>query len=914
MRRLPLVVLNCILIAALASASIAPAQAQDGGEDAFIADLFSLMSSEEKIGQLFVVAFDGTDTSDASGIADLILNYHVGGVILTADHGNIVDSGDRTPAQVARLTSSLQLLAARAGVQSAPYIPLFVALEQDGGGPAYGEITAGLTPQPSPMALGATWDPIDAQEIGRVVGDELSALGINFLIGPSLDVLTQPASDGGDIGVHAFGGDPYWVGTMAGAYARGLSEGSGGRIAVVAKHFPGEGGLFSDADTIDRSLDQLQRVDLEPYFRLMQIPAGELRPTIGAVQTSHARIRGFRDRLERTDPISVDASALATLLNLPAVSAWRDAGGLMVSGSLGALPLRRYYDQTGTTFPAEQIALDAFLAGNDLLILNDFSLTGAASAEQQTILATIRTFQQRYREDLDFQDRVDRAVKRILRLKFRLFPGFQAADATAVPDALDARLGQGLPAVERVAQDSLARLYPSDAQVEAAPLSVPSPEESFLIFTDDRLVVDCTRCPERATLFTTAISQTLTRVAGVPAKQITSLGFADLKAFLAGAPSAQNLNLPELFAQASWIILAEQNLQSDVQQSDAARLLLRERRDLIAGKRVTLFAFGPPYGLSTEDLAPITAGYYAMYSIGQPFVDVAVAALAGQMQPVSSPPVSVAAIDYDLATQIEPDPDQLLRIFVGEAEAGPGTPTPGPPSYRVGDDIRIRTDLILDRNGHPVPDGTPVRFTVVYRDAGDVSQRIDGLTVDGAAAIVFAIANNGRMEIGAVSEPVLSSVRLQLTIAEEGVTIVQTVVPRPPATPTRLPTATSTLAPTATPTPTPIALVDSLLGAEPRRANLIDLALSLLGVTLVGAWGYRVESRRKVEDAVDRAVRLVLWGSLSGLAVYTGYAVGLPGADALRAAFGGWTALIVTLVGAVAPWVLDRALLRSRND
>jgi beta-N-acetylhexosaminidase len=646
----------------------------------------------------------------------------------------------------------------------------------------------------------------------------------------------------------------------------------------------------------------------------MQIPAGMLRPTIGAVQTSHARIRGFRDRLERTDPISVDASALATLLNLPAVSAWREAGGLMVSGSLGALPLRRYYDQTGTTFPAEQIALDAFLAGNDLLILNDFSLTGAASAEQQTILATIRTFQQRYREDLDFQDRVDRAVKRILRLKFRLFPGFQAADATAVPDALDARLGQGLPAVERVAQDSLARLYPSDAQVEAAPLSVPSPEESFLIFTDDRLVVDCTRCPERATLFTTAISQTLTRVAGVPAEQITSLGFADLKAFLAGAPSAQNLNLPELFAQARWIILAEQNLQSDVQQSDAARLLLRERRDLIAGKRVTLFAFGPPYGLSTEDLAPITAGYYAMYSIGQPFVDVAVAALAGQIQPVSSPPVSVAAIDYDLATQIEPDPDQLLRIFVGEAEAGPGTPTPGPPSYRVGDDIRIRTDLILDRNGHPVPDGTPVRFTVVYRDAGDVSQRIDGLTVDGAAAIVFAIENNGRMEIGAVSEPVLSSVRLQLTIAEEGVTIVQTVVPRPPATPTRLPTATATLAPTATPTPTPIALVDSLLGAEPRRANLIDLALSLLGVTLVGAWGYRVESRRKVEDAVDRAVRLVLWGSLSGLAVYTGYAVGLPGADALRAAFGGWTALIVTLVGAVAPWVLDRAWQRSGND
>ncbi len=917
MRRFLIILTRCLAVAALTSASTGAALAQDGGEDAFIANLFQRMPPDVRIGQLFVVAFDGTDASDTSDIAELILDYHVSGVILSADRGNVVDSGDGTPAQVARLAASLQLLAARLsaapqpGAPAVPFIPLFIALEQDGGGPAYSAITGGLTPQPSPMALGATWNPIDAREIGWIVGNELSALGVNLLLGPSLDVLSQPDTGGGDSGVRTFGGDPYWVGTLAGAFVRGLREGSGGRIAVALKHFPGEGGLQSEADTIDRSLDQLQRIDLAPYFTLMTVPAGETRPLADAALTSHARFRGFWDLRERTDPISVDARALATLLQLPQAAAWRDAGGLMISGSLGADALRRFYDPTLTTFPAERLALNAFLAGNDLLILSNFSPTQSIAAEQQTIRATIQAFQQRYREDLDFQARVDSAVKRVLRLKYRLYPGFVATDAVVQPDGVDARLRQGLPVVERVAQDALTRVHPPAAPVEAAPLPTPAAADRFLIFTDDRFVLDCRRCPERTTLFTTAISQTLTRIAGVPPEQITSLGFADLKSFLGGAPLAPNLS--DAFAQADWIILAQQSLRSDVQQSDAARLLLRNRPELIANKRVALLAFGPPYELAADDLRPLTV-YYALYDIAEPFVETAVRALFGELQPVGASPVSIEAVDYDLTTQIEPDPGQTLTLFVGAAAVGPDTPTPEPPSYRVGDDARIRTGMILDRNGNPVPDGTPVRFTLVYRDVGDAAERkVDATTIGGTAEIVVTIENNGRLEISADSEPALNSVTLQLTIAEQGQTTIQTIEPPPTPTPTRPPTQTPTPTATATPTPTPVALIDSLTGAEPRRANLIDFVLSLLGVTVVGAWGYRAESKRKDEGAIDRAVRLALWGSLCGLAAYTGYALGLPGADAIHAALGGWSALIVTLVGAAAPWVVDRFRQRMGN-
>ncbi|MGH2592291.1 MAG: glycoside hydrolase family 3 N-terminal domain-containing protein [Anaerolineae bacterium] len=920
MRRLLLALANGLLVAALTLASSGGALAQDGGEDAFIANLFQRMSPDVRIGQLFVVAFDGTDASEASAIAELILDYHVGGVILSADHGNIVDSGDRTPVQVARLTAALQLLVAKSSASpqpdgpAVPFIPLFTALEQDGGGPAYSELTSGLTPQPGPLAIGATWNTTDAQEVGRFVGGELSALGVNFLIGPSLDVLTQPDPDGGDAGVRSFGGDPYWVGALAGAFVRGVREGSGGRIAVALKHFPGEGGLQRDSDTINQSLDQLQRIDLEPYFTLMRVPEGETRPLADAALTTHARFRGFTGLRETTAPISVDATALSTLLQLPHTAAWREpsVGGLMVSGSLGDDKLRRSYDPTLTTFRAEQIALDAFLAGNDLLILNDFSLTRTASGEAETIKASIRAFRQRYSEDLGFQDRVDSAVKRILRLKYRLYPSqrdFLPTDVVAAPGAVDARLRQGLPVVERVAQDALTRLYPGSAQIEAAPPPTPAPDDSFLIFTDDHFVVDCSRCPERTTLFTNAISQTLVRTADVPPGQITSLGFADLKSFLAGVPTARDLT--NVFAQADWIILAQQNLQSDVQQSDAARLLLRDRSELIANKRVALFVFGPPYELTADDLKSLTTSY-ALYDMATPFVEAAVRALFGQLQPVGESPVSVEAIGYDLTTQTEPDPNRSITLDVGEA-AGPSTPTPEPPILKVGDSIIIRTGLILDRNGHPVPDETPVQFTLIYRDADDFTEEPDADTISGAASIAVTIQFNGRLEIRASSEPALRSDTLELTIAEGEVTTIRTIEPPPTPTPTRRPTLTPTSTQTSTPTSTPVALIDSLLGAEPRRVNLIDFVLSMLGITLVEAWAYRAESKRNEEGAIDRAVRLALWGSLCGLAAYAGYGLGLPGADAIRAALGGWAALVVTLFGAAAPWLVDRVRQRMVN-
>jgi len=45
----------------------------------------------------------------------------------------------------------------------------------------------------------------------------------------------------------------------------------------------------------------------------------------------------------------------------------------MISDDLGNQAVRRFYDLTSQTFDARRVALNAFLAGNDLLYIGDFS-------------------------------------------------------------------------------------------------------------------------------------------------------------------------------------------------------------------------------------------------------------------------------------------------------------------------------------------------------------------------------------------------------------------------------------------------------------------------------------------------------------------------------------------------------------
>ena len=80
-------------------ATVPPAtQAQDRTPDPEA--ILESMTPRERVGQLIIVPFDGRDVPEQP-IAELIRDYHVGGVVLDPDRDNVTN-GPNTPGQLAR--------------------------------------------------------------------------------------------------------------------------------------------------------------------------------------------------------------------------------------------------------------------------------------------------------------------------------------------------------------------------------------------------------------------------------------------------------------------------------------------------------------------------------------------------------------------------------------------------------------------------------------------------------------------------------------------------------------------------------------------------------------------------------------------------------------------------------------------
>jgi beta-N-acetylhexosaminidase len=64
-----------------------------------VEEIFSRLTPAQRVGQLFMVSFQGNEITPGSDIAELIQNYYVGGVVLSAGNRNFTNS-PTTPAQV----------------------------------------------------------------------------------------------------------------------------------------------------------------------------------------------------------------------------------------------------------------------------------------------------------------------------------------------------------------------------------------------------------------------------------------------------------------------------------------------------------------------------------------------------------------------------------------------------------------------------------------------------------------------------------------------------------------------------------------------------------------------------------------------------------------------------------------------
>lgn len=881
------------------------------------------MTPEERVGQLFLVNFNGTDTSSESQIYDLIVNHHIGGVVLTTPNDNFIAAPD-TINGAHRMIDALQSIEWDATAQNTngqsshnAYVPLFVGISQEGDGSPHDQILSGLTPIPDAMAIGATWSTDLSKQVGTVLGSELSALGFNLYFGPSLDVVEAPDPAAvSDLGTRVFGGDPFWVREMGRAYVAGLHTGSNNRMAVIAKHFPGRGSSDrlpeEEVATVRKSLEQLKQIELPPFFGVTN--SSDLASIVDGLLVSHIRYQGFQGNIRATTrPVSFDASALPAILALPEFTNWRTNGGLIVSDSLGSNAVRGFYSQQSTgSFSPRLVARDAFNAGNDLLYLGNITADPAKVDAYSATLEIVNFFAQEYRNDAVFAQHVNAAVLRILNQKLRMYASFNIANVRT-PDINSADLGSSQQIMSDVARNAATLVSPDPKELSTLLPAPPSQSDRIVFITDTSSSQQCSTCPSQDAFTVDALQKDVVRLYGqsgsaqIFINRLSSYSFTELGAMLSGvttttaATPTATVTLEDSLTRATWVVISLADVNGN--QLSLLRRFFAERPNLLRNKNVILFSFTAPYYLDATDISKLTA-YYVLYSKQPAFVDVAARLLFQQVSLQGASPVSIPAVGYDLITETSPNASQVISLSLDKKDEittpEAATPTAAPtviPQYRIGDTIALRAGPILDHNNHIVPDGTVARFTMSTRaESGGILRQVDAVTVGGIARSSFVIDKPGSVEISVASEPALVSEVLQLQATSEGGVVVTVVVPAVTTTPEPV-----------LPTSTALVITNDLVSLEgyPRIGMWLLTLLALFGSASLIFWAISklISTRWGLRWAL-----CVFFGGLLG---YNYLALGFPGAASWIAADAGAVGvLILTLggevLGGIAAWIWMR--------
>ena len=249
--------------------------------------MIAQMTIEEKVGQLIMVGFDGTQANEA--IEAHIRERFVGGVVLFSR--NI-----ESPQQTAELTNQLQRLAEATARQ----IPLFIGIDQEGGWVI--RLKEGATVLPGNMALGATDSTELAERAGEITAIELAAVGVNLNFAPVMDVNNNPQNP--VIGRRSFGELAELVSRLGTAYIRGLQHNG---VLATAKHFPGHGDTTVDSHfdlpTVNHGLERIHALELQPF-------RAAIDADVAAIMTAHIVYPAF----DTDRPATLSPTILTDLL------------------------------------------------------------------------------------------------------------------------------------------------------------------------------------------------------------------------------------------------------------------------------------------------------------------------------------------------------------------------------------------------------------------------------------------------------------------------------------------------------------------------------------------------------------------------------------------------------------------------
>ncbi|MDX1503097.1 MAG: glycoside hydrolase family 3 C-terminal domain-containing protein [Thermoanaerobaculia bacterium] len=121
---------------------------------------------------------------------------------------------------------------------------------------------------PTASSLSATWDTDLVEEVGRALGQEAQALGVNVLLGPGVNIKRSPL---GGRNFEYFSEDPLLAGELAAAYVNGVqSQGVGTSVKHYVANNVETQRMYANSDVDDRTLNEIYMTPFEIAVRKAQ--------------------------------------------------------------------------------------------------------------------------------------------------------------------------------------------------------------------------------------------------------------------------------------------------------------------------------------------------------------------------------------------------------------------------------------------------------------------------------------------------------------------------------------------------------------------------------------------------------------------------------------------------------------------
>jgi beta-N-acetylhexosaminidase len=298
------------------------------------------LTLEEEVGQVFMIwcraSFLNADSPEYAQLREAMKKYHVGSFAMTVHvDGPLLLRSE--PYEAAALLNRLQ---------RDSQLPLLIAADFERG---VAMRLMGTTNFPHAMAFGADGKVEDAENFGRITGEEARAIGVHWNFFPDADVNSNPANP--IINTRSFGEDPKQVGDLVTAYIKGAH--AAGMLTTV-KHFPGHGDTATDSHlgvaSVGGDRAHLESIELPPFRQA--IAAG-----VDSVMVAHVTVPSLDP-----DPNHVATISPAVVSDL--LEKQLGFKGLVVTDALDMAGLTHLFAND-----IGRAAVEAFKAGNDLLII-----------------------------------------------------------------------------------------------------------------------------------------------------------------------------------------------------------------------------------------------------------------------------------------------------------------------------------------------------------------------------------------------------------------------------------------------------------------------------------------------------------------------------------------------------------------